>query len=125
MPMIDMAKSAFEVTKEKADWSAPMSAAAMVDKYPWGLSISFDQDTLEKLGLDGAMPDVGSVFKFTAEARITSASQNERESSEGGTKMDNRVEAQIVKMSVGDDAPKPRAAWYGSAAPAKAEGDSA
>lgn len=123
MGMIDLAKTSAEV-KEEADERSDSSPARLIEKYPWGLSVSFDQDTLDKLGLSGSLPDVGSTFKFSAEAKITSISSSESETAAGDSESKNRVEAQIVRMSVGDDAQKPRARnWYGSTSDTNKDGE--
>ena len=69
-------------------------------KYPYGLCISFDEDTLEKLGLDdGEMPEVGDMIHLMAMAKVTSVSENERESVGGATKKCCRIELQITHLA--------------------------
>ena len=54
----------------------------------------------KKLGLDNDLPEVGEVLQFSAIARVTSASMNERENGVGASDMCCRVELQITDMGV-------------------------
>lgn len=96
-PMVDMAKTPEEVKKE-----APAPLADMpprVPVYPWGLSISLDEGCLAKLGIDGDMPSVGEMIHLCAMAKVTSVSENEMESDNGGKKTCRRVELQITHLA--------------------------
>lgn len=95
--MVSMAHTPEEAKEEAAEM---MPATASVPKYPYGLCISLDDDSLEKLGLAGDLPQVGDVVQFTAMARVTSASQNERETGEGKAEQECRVELQITDMGI-------------------------
>lgn len=76
-------------------------------KYPWGLSITLDQSSLEKLGLDVSDFKVDTYKMLIAKVEVTSISSNE---SKGG--MDNQsVGLQICELCLedageGDDADK-------------------
>lgn len=83
--------------EEQLEYSQPM-ASADVPKYPWGLRISLDEKTLEKLGLDED-PEVGDYIDLRAFARVTSAS---RDQSANG-KVSRRVELQIERLAVEDE----------------------
>ena len=62
--------------------------------YPYGLAISLDNDSLEKLDVDYSDWQVGDLFHLHAMARITSVSSNE---TTDGARC--RVEMQIVALS--------------------------
>lgn len=62
-------------------------------EYPYGLSISLDDASIEKLDVDHADWEVGDIFDLRAMARVTSVSENETES---GKRC--RVELQIIML---------------------------
>ena len=64
-------------------------------RYPYGLCLSLDKNSLEKLGIT-ALPKVGGEMMITAKAKITGTSQYD---SQGGSEM--RVELQITDMDLG------------------------
>lgn len=97
--MIDMAITPAEVKEELAERSAPI-ADYPVNKYPYGLCISLDNETMEKLGLSGDLPEVGEMIHLCAMAKVTSASANERETTDGKTETSCRVELQITNMAL-------------------------
>ena len=72
---------------------------ANAPKYPYGLCITLDEKTLEKLGLDDD-PEVGDVIDLRAFATVTCVSRNE---SAGGD-LRRRIELQIEKLAVEDEA---------------------
>lgn len=97
--MIDMAKSPETIARETAPMAACAPSPCAVPEYPWGLSISFENETLQKLGLDGNLPTVGDIFEFSAAAKVTSASMTENiDPATGQPKQCCRVELQIVGM---------------------------
>ena len=51
MPMVNMAKTPDDVKKEIGDFYPSAPAASTTSAYPYGLSISFDDETLKKLGM--------------------------------------------------------------------------
>lgn len=108
--MVSMAKSPEEMKEDMADMPAPVAANKISGpKYPYGLCISLDDETLEKLGLEGDLPAVGETMHFEAIARVTCASANESEGMDGATRMCRRVELQITDMGVPDPDPAGRA----------------
>lgn len=112
MKMTSMANTPEEVKKDMAQM-APMPASTYSGpKYPYGLCVSLDDDSLKKLGLDGELPAVGEIIHFEAIARVTSASENERETTEGATEKCCRVELQITDMGVASSERERN--WYGS-----------
>ena len=99
--MVSMAKTPEEVQQDMADMPAVAPAGKISGpKYPYGLCLSLDDESLKKLGLDGDLPEVGEVLQFSAIARVTSASMNERENGVGASDMCCRVELQITDMGV-------------------------
>ena len=64
-------------------------------RYPYGLCIRLDKDSLEKLGIT-ALPKVGGEMMITAKAVVKSTSAYD---TQGGTDMS--VELQITDMDVG------------------------
>lgn len=97
--MTDMAHTPEDVKKELAEMGSIQSSAPLVGLYPYGLCISFDDETLQKLKLDGELPSVGDMIHLCAMAKVTSVSANEREDTNGGKKTCNRVELQITHLA--------------------------
>lgn len=79
-------------------------------KYPYGLSINLDDETLAKLGIT-TLPAVGAVMQLTASVEVTSTSQYERQDEK-----EININLQITAMELGG-APSPSAATvlYGAA----------
>lgn len=102
--MIDMAKSPAEVKKEAKEYAMPATAdAPSVPIYPYGLCISMDDDVLDKLGLDGDLPEVGEIVHLVGLAKVTSASSREEMQSDGTKKLCRRVELQITHLAAEDE----------------------
>lgn len=72
--------------------------SGMMDQpeYPYGLCISLDDGSLEKLGIT-ALPKVGSEMQITARCVVTSVGSNQVQ----GGDLESRVSLQITDMSVG------------------------
>lgn len=99
--MISMARTPEEAKAEVAKYDSPSPVTtASVPTYPYGLCLSLDEETMKKLGMEGEMPSVGEVMQFTAMAKVTSASINEREKSDGSKEQCCRLELQITDMGV-------------------------
>lgn len=94
MVMIDMKQ---DPERRKLDSPTTCCEPTASDKpsYPYGLSISFNQETLEKLKLDIANCAVGGIMHLHCLARITGMNANDY-----GDGMDCRVELQIESMAV-------------------------
>lgn len=71
------------------------------DDYPWGLCISLDNETLNKLGM--TTPPVGGVVMITAKAIVKSTS--ERQDDDGTYR---RAELQITDMVIAPDSSEPQ-----------------
>lgn len=95
--MIDMATTPAEVMEKQSDC---IPCEPSVSKYPYGLCISLDDETLEKLGLDGDLPASGDMIHLCAMAKVTNASCNERLTEDGKTEVSRRVELQITNMAL-------------------------
>lgn len=64
-------------------------------RYPWGLSLSLDNDSLEKLGID-ALPDVDDEMLVMARVKVTRVSAVD--TADGGKQRD--VALQITDMQL-------------------------
>ncbi|CAB3624643.1 capsid staple protein [Achromobacter pestifer] len=76
-------------------------------KYPYGLTLSLDDDTLQKLGMFN-LPAVGQTMRLMAVVEVCSTSQH---ASQQGT--DKYVSLQITQMALEGDAPDPAQVLYG------------
>lgn len=65
-------------------------------KYPWGLSINLDEETLAKLGID-TLPEVGATMAIVARSEVSSASQYQDQGDKSPRKS---LTLQITDMSV-------------------------
>lgn len=64
-------------------------------KYPWGLCITLNDDTLEKLGID-KLPEVNTEVRIVAKAEVTSVRTWQTQGGED----ESTVELQITDMQV-------------------------
>lgn len=127
--LISMARTAAEVKSDLADIPTVAGESKYEGpRYPYGLCISLEDETLKKLGLDGDLPGVGDIIQFNAIAKVTNVSENEREATDGGTRKCCRVELQITDMGIPganqadrdvEKSEQRRARFYGD--PAKAD----
>ena len=89
--LVDMKRT--KKDKKSENEAAPPTGE---DDYPYGLSLSVDDDELTKLGIK-TLPGVGDEVKITARAKVRSVSQNAREGDE-----DSRsVSYQITRLKIG------------------------
>lgn len=72
-------------------------AIARAPRYPWGLSVTLDNDTLDKLAL--TLPTVGKTLTLIARVAVISVSSNQ-ESSDGGP--NRSVTLQITDLCLED-----------------------
>lgn len=79
MTLVDLAYTHDELKDRMITSPCPISDSP---KYPWGLQISLDNKTLEKLNCDFSDWKVGDVIPLDIIAKVTSVSANE---TEGGT----------------------------------------
>ncbi len=118
--MTDMARTPEDVKEEVAKMSpSPIAEGGkpMVPTYPYGLCVSLDEESMEKLGLDGDLPEVGEMIHFCAMARVTSASMNEREGTDGTKETCRRVELQITHLGLESEEQENRDWYAGSMKP--------
>jgi hypothetical protein len=81
------------VKKAKSD---SVCCPADNSKYPYGLNISLDEDSLEKLDIDISTFGVGDEVEIHARAKVSSVSQSERE----GSGKSASLSLQITDMAV-------------------------
>jgi hypothetical protein len=87
--LINMQMSAEEAQEE----TQPKPADA--PKYPWGLCIDLDDETIEKLGLS-KLPDAGTEVHLVAKAVVSSTSQYDTQ----GGETESRMSLQITDMAI-------------------------
>jgi|SRR5215475_7722495 len=103
--MIDMARTPEEIKEKTEEMTAPMPLK--VPQYPYGLCISLDDDSLEKLGLAGDLPDVGDILEVYVTAKVTCASKTENiDPATNQPKSCSRIELQIVGMLPHEEEPE-------------------
>jgi hypothetical protein len=87
----------------KADTMLGEPAESDLPKYPYGLSICLDDETLAKLGIT-ELPKVGTVMQLTALVEVCSVSQYENQDG-----ADNSLSLQITDMELanGNSEPQP------------------
>jgi Major coat protein-like len=111
--MVDMSRDQEEIKEDLP----PPAGKEGGPLYPYGLCISLSEDELEKLGLDGELPQVGMMIHLSAMAKVTSVSQNEREQIDGTKTLCKRVELQITHLATEnedeEDKEMRHKAWYG------------
>jgi len=86
-------------TAEQKAMMSPSLAVGDRPRYPWGLSITLDTDTLDKLGLK-KLPEVGAEFYLCASADVVSLSSNE---SEGGKNRSLSLQITALSLELEDD----------------------
>ena len=89
MALVDMKQS-----KKKAAESCNPCIEKDAPRYPYGLSVSLENESLKKLGIK-TLPKVGETIALRAVAVVESASEHSRQS---GTS--RRVELQLQKLEV-------------------------
>lgn len=92
--LVDLAYTPAE-RKEEAAEMKPSSIGSNIPKYPYGLTLSLNDETLAKLKLKDDLPDVGDEIQFHAVARVTSVSQRADESDDNTS-----VELQVCQMAL-------------------------
>lgn len=75
-------------------------AAEDAPRYPYGMSLHLDEDTLSKLGID-KLPDVDSPLMLVAKVAVSSVNSN---ASTGGEKR-RSVSLQVTDLGLGDCEP--------------------
>ncbi|MER1940643.1 capsid staple protein [Castellaniella sp. FW104-16D08] len=91
MPMVSMKLSA--QAAQAYNSPVPSGDAPM---YPWGLTVSLDNESMKRLGLDTAPPEVGTTMVLMATVEVTSV-RSEKEH-DGDTRAG--ADLQITEMEL-------------------------
>lgn len=83
-------------TAKSEGMGLPSSVAADPPTYPYGLTISLDNESLAKLGIENDLPEVGDKLIIMAHATVQSVSSSE---SEGDKSPRQSVTLQITDMA--------------------------
>ena len=73
------------------------SVAVERPRYPWGLGLHLDSETLEKLGI--GLPEVGKSLMLQARVSVTGAMEQESE----GSGKQRTAQLQITDLGIGPD----------------------
>lgn len=92
--MINMAMS----PEEKAEYAQPSIMNDSPD-YPYGLCITIDNESLEKLGIP--IPEAGSFVMIQARAKVMNVNQRPDDDDDGSP--ETTIQLQITDMEVGPD----------------------
>ena len=98
--MIDLKRTKAEKDREK---KTSGSMSAYVEDYPYGFTLTFDKDTLAKLGIDVGKVDVEQKVSISGVGGVTDVYKS---SSKSETRQSVSVQLQKIECSVGE-APKP------------------
>ncbi len=86
-----------KMTREERDrMYEPVKAAEEGPIYPWGLSLNFDDATIQKLGTGNVPTNVGEEVTFTVRAKVTRAEISQHE----GGKEQRSVSMQITAIAL-------------------------
>ena len=90
-----MAMQDLKISKKEAkEANKPSTSYEDQERYPYGLRLDLNNDTLEKLGIT-KLPAVGTMLMFEAKAKVVGSRQSATESS------DNRsIELQITHLDL-------------------------
>lgn len=91
-----------KLTKSEAKKRNSPMATSSAPSYPWGLSLTLEDEALKKLKL-ATLPTVGSEIYFVACAKVTRAEQSH---SEGG-KLSRSVSLQVTELALAKGTPRP------------------
>lgn len=92
-----------KVNAKEREEMAKATLATDVPRYPWGLSLSLDDESLDKLDLED-LPKVGSKLTLTARVEVTACSVSANSYDNG--KKRKSVSLQIVAMSLEPESEK-------------------
>lgn len=84
--------------REQEAKAEPASVVADKPRYPWGLGLHLDDETLEKLGIS-ELPKVGKTLMISARVDVTGAMEQEME----GAGKHRTAQLQITDMAIGPD----------------------
>lgn len=95
-----MTNLALTKKEAKAEYgTSPTPSDEDLPRYPYGLTLYLDDDTLEKLGLK-ELPKVGSTMLAQITVMITGTSQRATQSTKEGEQMSTCVDMQITDMDL-------------------------
>ena len=94
MKMIDM-----KLPKEKKKKTAMLEAAPMMadEKYPWGLKIDLNKQSLKALGKNSRDFELGERINVSCVAEVVNLREDQRQ----GQENDESVGFQIIQMGIG------------------------
>lgn len=84
-----------KITKEEREEKQETMAVPSMPEFPYGLNLRFDEDVIEKLGMD-KLPNPGNFVMVMAKAKVESASIRK----DANDKKQRSLSLQIVKMDV-------------------------
>lgn len=96
--MTNLAMTPEEAKKEYGDCCVSPDADSL-PKYPYGLTVYLDDDTLKKLGITD-LPKVGTALPATITFMVTGTSQRATQSGKEGETMRTCVDLQITDMDI-------------------------
>lgn len=76
--LIDLAYTKAEMKEEEEERGKCCGPNGQPAKYPWGLCLHIEKDTMDKLGIT-KLPGVGDEYHMTVIAKVTQVSQSARE----------------------------------------------
>lgn len=83
-----------QTAEEAKEYTEPKASDA--PKYPWGLCITLNDDSLEKLGVD-TLPAVDTVVTIVAKAQVSRTSEYQTQGGEN----QRSIDLQITDMQLG------------------------
>ena len=92
--MQDMKLTKKEAKKQYGD--TPVESTENRPKYPWGLTINLEDDSLKKLDMEIADYTVGDKLKFECEASVSSIEESQYE----GSPNHQSIRLQVRKMEI-------------------------
>ncbi len=69
------------------------------NKYPYGLEINLEDESIKKLGIDMQNTRAGDMITIVCKADVTSLSQRENMSKTGKSKTNDSISLQITDMA--------------------------
>ena len=84
-----------KLTKKESKESSGIPAVDDRPRFPFGLEIRLDDDSLKKLGFD-SLPAVGEEFIVIGVGPVTSVSENQRQ----GSEVNRHLEIQLQRIEI-------------------------
>lgn len=92
-----MSMKSIKSTTKKPSTSAEVASSSSAEPYPYGMTLSMNQDTLAKLGIK-TLPEVGSSLMMEIKVTVTSVSS--RSGSDG---QERSMELQVTDVDMETD----------------------